>query len=127
MMSGAEIAALITAFGISVAAIITASAALTNARNSKQIVDQLRREIVKLKEHNIHQDKLLVDREVELSRLRHENEVLKEKIRLWHEWGQMIGRAMNEMQLMIGALTSHEQADDTTGTTPLPAMPDPPD
>lgn len=126
-MTSGEIAVLVTAVGVSLAAILTSVAALINARNSKDIVERLRAEILKLQEHNIDQDRLIFDREVELGQLKRENVVLTEKIRLWHEWGQTIGRAMNKMQLMIGYLTTHQQTDSPIGITPLPAMPDPPD
>jgi len=130
-MTSGEIAALVTAFGISLAAILTSIAALINARNSKDIVERLRTEIVKLqdhiaklKEHNIQQDTLLVMREAELDQVKRENAALNKKIELWQEWGQTVGRKMNEMQLMIGYLTQW-QADNDAGTAPLPSRPGP--
>jgi hypothetical protein len=110
-----DIAALITAFGMSMAAIITAVAALRNANANSQRIDDLKKENETLHDendaktkHNEHQDAVILDQQV--------------KIQKWQEWGISIGRMMNQMQLQIG-----EQARrNTLDTLPLkrPRLPD---
>ena len=138
-MSGGEWAALITAIGVSVGAVITAIAALVNARNSAALVEHLRAEMTDqtsqieiLKANNLAQNALVMDREVAIGKLQKSNldlekrlsekdsEIgrLNEKIRLWQEWGFNVGRIMNEMQLELGFLTRNKSQ-----TGPLPPLP----
>jgi hypothetical protein len=110
-----EISAVVTAVGMSLAAIITAIAALRNANANAARVDDLIKENDKLHAennaktaHNEHQDAIILDQQV--------------KIQKWHEWGVSVGRMLKQMQLQIG-----EQARrNTLDTLPLkrPALPD---
>ena len=133
-MTSGEIAALVTAFGVSMAAILTAIAALLNARNGKDIAERLRgslqdarQEITDLQEHNVHQDKLLLVREVELGQMKRENSALNRKVELWQDWGDRVGQTMNQMQLTIGFLTRQQkqQSDENNETARLPTQPGP--
>jgi len=123
-MSSGEIAALITAIGISSAAILTAIAALINARNSASRVEILQTQIKELQtnnemlradntaktEHNEIQDRVIFAQSIKISK--------------WYEWGQQIGRALNEQQLIIGALEGSRQSD-KKWTAPLPPLSEP--
>lgn len=117
-MSPAEIAALIGA----AAAFLTALSAWTNARNSKDVADKLRREVDELKAerksllaHNDYQDEILIDRERQIIRL-------QRKLEQWAAWGQTVGRMMNEMQLQIGYLNQQQGGAALKTTTPLPPL-----
>jgi hypothetical protein len=104
-MATADVALLITAIGGSVAAIITAIAALRNSNANAQRVDMLVKENEKLHaendaktKHNEHQDAVILDQQV--------------KIQKWHEWGISVGRMLNYLQLQVGA-QEHRQNLDT--------------
>ena len=128
-MTGGEVAALITALGGSIAGILMALAALRNARYSKERADILQKqievlskaiverdqEVTLLKQHNVDQDRVLLDREQQVASLRKENEVLNQKIAKWHEWGVSMGRVLNQLQLEVGWL-QHQPRE----TAPLP-------
>jgi hypothetical protein len=110
-----DVAALVTAFGMSVAAIITAIAALRNANANAKRVDDLIKENEQLHaennaktKHNEYQDAIILEQHV--------------KIEKWHEWGMHIGRVMNQMQLQIG-LFSQRSVDDTLPLR-VPQLPD---
>ncbi len=124
-MSSGELAALITALGVSIGAIITSIAALLNARNNKEAADRLREDIKKLHDHNEVQDSILLERESTINKLRAENETQKKviealqgKISRWQDWGITVGRLMNELQLEVGYLTSQSKKQ----TAPLPQL-----
>ena len=113
-MTSADIALLVTAIGGSLAAILTAVAALRNANaNSKRVDDilkanqNLQTEMAQKTEHNEFQDALILDQQVKLQK--------------WATWGDRVGRNMNEMQLMIGWRQQHGDPDDTL---PLPGRKD---
>ena len=80
-MSGSELAALITACGVAFGAIVTAIAALRNSNNNKEVVERLKEQIADLKDHNVIQDRILLDRESKIDKLTAENKELREKIR----------------------------------------------
>jgi hypothetical protein len=99
-----DIAALVTAFGMSMAAIITAVAALRNANANSQRIDDLKKENEQLHaenaaktQHNEHQDAIILDQQV--------------KIQKWNEWGISVGRRLNQMQLQIGEQAQHTALD----------------
>lgn len=139
-ISAAEIAALISAFGLAAGAIGGVIVGIINARHNAGLMDQqkkeyeaaleasnkkhdvettqLRMEIFALKEHNRYQDSVAIDRESELIKLQTENKDLKDKIAKWHDWGITIGQMLNQQALEIGRLT---QGRFKTG--PLPTMP----
>src|SRR5512137_2976425 len=119
-MNSAELAALITACGVSIAGILTAIAALRNSMYSAQRVKDLEGDVARLKqenedlrataaqnaEHTEAQDRVILDQQV--------------KIGKWHAWGQSMGRAFNVMQLEYGALLSKPAGHDRKATGPLP-------
>ncbi len=126
-MSGTEIAALITACGMALAAILTAIAALRNSANSKEVVEKLKGQIAEqdkaistLKDHNAFQDRLLLDRETKIDALTRENKELRDKINKWQEWGLTVGRLLNETQLEVGYLMQQSKRQ----TAPLTASRD---
>lgn len=135
-MSGGEWAAMITAIGTSIAAILAALAALRNARYSKervvilqeqidvlkQAISDKSHEVDLLKEHNIDQDAVLIGRDNQIAELRAENEELRNKISKWHEWGIEMGRVLNQLQLEVGFLHRHSMGE----TAPLPPNEDEP-
>lgn len=109
-MTSGEFAALITAIGASLAGILGAIAALVAARNNAARVDALQIENKKLlsrieelesenkklrtanddkTEHNEKQDRVILDQQI--------------KINKWQEWGDRVGRQLNEMWLVVGA------------------------
>jgi hypothetical protein len=109
-MTAAELAALITAFGVSLAGIMTALAALMNARNNATKISELEHENARLHEmneektaHNEYQDAVIMDQQ--------------RKIEQWAKWGERVGRQMNKMQLQIGA---PKQSNDDTLPLKLP-------
>lgn len=120
-MDTAELAALVTAVGVSLAGIMTAVAALVNANNSKQRMDDLEKANQRLVEenkrlsaenddktkHNTYQDAVILDQH--------------RKIEMWHGWGERIGRQLNTMQLAIGAAQQEQKSHkDTRPLTPKP-------
>jgi hypothetical protein len=112
-MSTAELAALITAIGVSVAGIITAIAALKNANANALRIDDLKKENVQLRaendaktEHNKHQDAIILDQQI--------------KIQKWHEWGLTVGRMLNQMQLQIGEQSKRNVLDTLPMRSRLP-------
>jgi hypothetical protein len=121
-MTSGELAALITAIGVSLAGIITAIAALRganyNALKVKDLETQLasvRAENERIKQQNQQQqqhmniqDGFILDQQIKISK--------------WHDWGQRMGRAFNVMQLEYGTLTQHRE--DRKQTGPLPALPE---
>jgi len=114
-MTSADIALLITAIGGSLAACLTAIAALRKVNSDAARVDALIKENSQLKiemqqktEHNTFQDELILDQQI--------------KIAKWQVWGDKMGRALNEMQLVIGYRQQH--ADDPEDTLQLPARKD---
>lgn len=129
-MGAAELAALITALGVSIGAVLTATAAIISARNSAATVEHLKLEVAELQAHNAEQDRALISRESDLNILRRANSDLQarleqkdmeiasliDKIDKWQSWGFNIGRLLNEMQLEIGFLTKKK-------TGPLPPLP----
>jgi len=133
-MSSSELAGLITALGISIAAVLTAIAALRNTANSKEVVEHLRMEltdltdnITRLKEHNVYQDELLMAREMKIDQLTRERDAanvkiteLQEKVNKWQDWGFTMGRMMNQMQLEFAYLTQQYSKHQTA---PLAALP----
>lgn len=134
-MTGGEIAALITALGGSIGGILMALAALRNARYSKDRVQVLEKqievlskaiverdqEIISLQQHNVDQDRILLDREQQIASLRKENEMLNQKIAKWHEWGVNMGRVFNGLQLEVGWLQKQlQQQSPPRETAPLP-------
>lgn len=124
-MSSGELAALITAIGVSSAAILTAIAALRNANYSAAKVKDLQEQIVTLqadneklkvanrraRDHSEMQDRIILDQQI--------------KINKWQAWGQAMGRAFNVMQLEYGALMEQQnKRADRHATGPLPVLPD---
>jgi hydroxyethylthiazole kinase-like sugar kinase family protein len=114
-MTSADIALLVTAIGGSLAAILTAIAALRKVNADAARVDALVKENAALKvemaqktQHNTFQDELILDQQIKLQK--------------WATWGDKMGRAMNEMQLMIGYRQQH--ADDPEDTLIPPARKD---
>ena len=110
-MTSADIALLITAIGGSLAAILTAIAALRKVNADAARVDALVKENAALKiemaqktEHNAFQDELILDQQI--------------KIQKWQTWGDKMGRALNEMQLIIGYQKWRQ--DDPDDTLQLP-------
>jgi hypothetical protein len=82
---------------------------LINARNSaarvavmQAQIEELSAENTALREHNVIQDAALVDRERLINRLNY-------KIDQWHLWGEKMGRALNELQLIVGAYEVAQQ------------------
>ncbi len=107
-MSGAELAALITAVGVSIASIMTAIAALINARNNAAIaaarIDALEKENKDKTEHNEFQDAVIFNQQRKLDQ--------------WSKWGDRVGRKMNEMELQIGYQRRKPSKDDTQPIPP---------
>jgi hypothetical protein len=114
-MTSADIALLVTAIGGSLAAILTAVAALRKVNADAARVDALIKENEALKiemqqktEHNTFQDALILDQQI--------------KIQKWQTWGDKMGRALNEMQLIIGYQKWRQ--DDPEDTLQLPGKKD---
>jgi hypothetical protein len=121
-MTNAELAALITATGAAIGAILMAIAALINARNNAAKVDILQDRIKSLEKdneflrreneekslHNEHQDQVILAQQI--------------KINKWQEWGQVVGRALNQYQLVVGAYEQQRQHQDVKQTGPLPKL-----
>lgn len=112
-MNSGELAALITAIGVSIAGIITSIAALMNARNSATRVDALEKENKRLSDendkksfHNEMQDQVIMDQ--------------VHKIGQWQAWGERIGRKMNIMELQIGAYQQRKQSNEDTQPIKMP-------
>jgi hypothetical protein len=122
-MTSGELAALITAFGVSLAGILTAIAALRGANYSALKVKDLESRITGLQLDNerlraenqqahLHsgiQDTVILDQNI--------------KIEKWHDWGQRMGQAFNQLQLENGALAQQMKAKvDKKQTGPLPPL-----
>ena len=129
-MSNAELAALITACGVSIAGIITAIAALRNANYSAAKVRDLETQIETLREENeslrAENETLRRDVQHEREHSRMQDEIIfnqQVKIGKWQRWGQEIGRAFNIMQLEYGAVAKQQDADKKQ-TGPLPELPE---
>lgn len=119
-MSSGDIALLITAIGGSLAGIITAIAALRNSNYSKDKIHDLEKENQRLSDayekehaHSRAQDEIIFDQHRKLER--------------WGQWGDSIGRQMNQMDLRIGAqrvaqehAQTHSPMDDTQPLKPIP-------
>jgi len=106
-MTSADIALLMGAL----AAILTSVAALRKVNADAGRVDTLIKENEALKiemaqktEHNSFQDELILDQQI--------------KIQKWQTWGDKMGRALNEMQLIIGYQKWRQ--DDPDDTLQLP-------
>jgi hypothetical protein len=124
-MSNPELAALITALGVSIAGIITAIAALRNANyNATKAKDleeringlrtenkQLQEENKRVKEHSDLQDRVIVEQQG--------------KINKWQVWGDRLGREFNVMQLEYGAIVMQQRRakPDKKKTGPLEPLP----
>lgn len=94
-MTGADIAGLITAIFMGIAAVITSIAALRSANANHDRVDALEKENTRLRErakdeheHSEYQDEIIFSQHRKLDH--------------WAEWGIKIGRKMNQMELEIG-------------------------
>jgi hypothetical protein len=111
-MTSGELAALITAIGVSLAGIITAIAALKNSNANAQRFAELTKENEKLHaelddktEHNDQQDAIILNQQIRI-----------DKYQIAFD---RMGRKMNQMQLQIGQYQySHHE------TGPLPRLPD---
>jgi chromosome segregation ATPase len=149
-MSTAELAALITAIGVAFGAIATSIAALANARNAAKAnakkfeeneerlreleaeVDILKQENKQILEENVDikiQNREIKAENTELRALLVANEwkrkTLEGKVKLWQDWGQRIGNAMNKMSLKYGelyALVAEYQTSGRKITAPLPPL-----
>jgi hypothetical protein len=113
-MTGAELAALITAIGVSLAGILTSIAALMNARNNADKIaalqkdnDHLRDDNLRKSQHNEYQDNVILDQQ--------------RKIDQWARWGDRIGRQLNELQLQMGLQYSRSRPNDETQPLKSPA------
>ena len=125
-MSSGELAALITAFGVSLGAVVTAIAALRNANYSAAKVADLNQRVAAAEAREVNArrrvnylKRLLLQRESENNRL-----LAREKN--WQRWGDQVGRMLNELQLEVGALQqqiSQQQTYKPGDTQPLPAVP----
>lgn len=119
-MTGAELAALITAIGVSLAGILTSIAALMNARNNADKIVELQHDNDRLRadndaksQHNEYQDAVIMDQQ--------------RKIEQWAHWGDRIGRQLNQMQLQLGdPQTSKRRPQDETMPLSLPTDHQPP-
>ncbi len=119
-MSSSDVALLITALGGSIAAIITAIAALRNSNYSAAKIADLQEANKKLEAQN---DRLLKENEDERSHSNYQDEIIldqHQKIERWQQWGGRIGRQMNQLQLQIGAQQQSKSSMDDT--QPLPAI-----
>lgn len=128
-MSSGDLAALVTACGVSLAGILTAVAALISARNNAARVDVLQEQIKSLKAdnerlkqenddkttHNYRQDAVIVAQQSEIERQ-------KSKIEKWFAWSNEIGRVLNQQALILGMYESQRKPDQKT-TAPLPPLP----
>lgn len=120
-MSSGELAALITAIGVSLAGIITAIAALRNSNYNALKVKDLEDRVAKL---TVENDRLCADNQLKSAHNEMQDRIILDqeiKIGKWQAWGQSMGRAMNVMQLEYGALT-REQKHDRHKTGPLPEL-----
>lgn len=133
-MSGGEIAAIIAAIGtllgVGIAGTITAIAALRNSNyNAIKITDVEERLEQSEKERRTARkrirflEKILMDRESEINRL-------LSRDKRWSEWGDTVGKLINQLQLEVGALhmqlRKKEEHEHMGDTQPIPAVPRPP-
>jgi hypothetical protein len=131
-MNGTEFAAVIAAvgtlLGVGVAGTLTAIAALRNSNYNAGKVKDLEDRVsaaeqqAKVAKRRVgFLKKLLLQRESENNRL-----LARDK--KWQEWGDTVGRLINQLQLEVGALhTQIQQRQDHHGDTqPLPPIPQPP-
>jgi hypothetical protein len=132
-MTGTEFAAVIAAIGtllgVGVAGTLTAIAALRNSnynagkvKDLEERVSAAERQAKSAKKRVGFLKRLLLQRESENNRL-----LARDK--KWQEWGDTVGRLINQLQLEVGALhtQSQQRQDHHHGDTqPLPAIPQPP-
>lgn len=124
-MTSGELAALITAFGVSLAGIITAVAALRGSNYSAQKMKDLETSVARLQTEN---DRLRADNQQAHLHMNVQDTVILDqtiKIEKWHDWGQRMGQALNQLQLENGALTQQVKTKPRTDkhqTGPLPPL-----
>src|SRR5512137_1707901 len=122
-MSSGELAALITAIGVSLAGIITAIAALRNSNYNATKAKDLEEKIARLETEN---DRLTADNQLKTAHNEMQDRIILDqaiKIDKWHAWGQSMGRAFNVMQLEYGAMSAHLRKPDKHATGPLTPLP----
>jgi hypothetical protein len=132
-MTGTEFAAVIAAIGtllgVGVAGTLTAIAALRNSnynagkvKDLEERVSAAERQAKSAKKRVGFLKRLLLQRESENNRL-----LARDK--KWQEWGDTVGRLINQLQLEVGALhmqNQQRQEHHHGDTQPLPVIPQPP-